>query len=144
MSISGIGSRSSLVVQSLLDTRAQLDDLQRQLGTGLKSTNYADLGLDRGLVVGLRSKLASSASYADTTTSANGQYDRSYTLTYSAASAGQQLRLTWTQVTDTGNVTLNGVSLAVTLAANLPPVVTVPAAQTTTVSQPVTLARAPS
>ena len=41
MSISGIGSRSTLVVQSLLDTRTQLDDLQRQLGTGQKSTNYA-------------------------------------------------------------------------------------------------------
>jgi len=68
MSISGIGSRSTLVVQSLLDTRTQLDDLQRQLGTGQKSTNYAGLGLDRGLVVGLRSKLASSAAYANTTT----------------------------------------------------------------------------
>ena len=34
--------------------RRQLDDLQRQLGTGKKSDTYAGLGLDRGLAVGLR------------------------------------------------------------------------------------------
>ncbi len=57
MSITGIGSRSSLVVQSLVDMRRQLDDLQRQLGTGKKSDTYAGIGLDRGLAVGLRSHL---------------------------------------------------------------------------------------
>ena len=38
--------------------RSQLDDLQRQLGTGKKSDTYAGLGLDRGLTVGLRSQLS--------------------------------------------------------------------------------------
>ena len=36
----------------LIDMRNQLDDLQRQLGTGKKSDSYAGLGLDRGLTVG--------------------------------------------------------------------------------------------
>jgi flagellar hook-associated protein 3 FlgL len=59
MSISGIGSQTSLIVQSLVDTRRQLDDLQRQLGTGKKADTYAGLGLDRGLAVGLRAHVAS-------------------------------------------------------------------------------------
>ncbi len=58
MTISGIGSRSALGVQTLVDMRRQLDDLQRQLATGKKSETYAGLGLDRGLAVGLRSRLS--------------------------------------------------------------------------------------
>jgi flagellin-like hook-associated protein FlgL len=68
MSVTGIGSSSSLLVQALTSMRSQLDDLQRQLGTGNKSTNYAGLGLGRGLVVGLRNHLSAISSYADTTT----------------------------------------------------------------------------
>src|SRR5436305_2505489 len=71
MSVTGIGSSSSLLVASLTSMRSQLDELQRQLGTGSKSTNYAGLGLDRGLVVGLRNHLSAISSYADTTTNVN-------------------------------------------------------------------------
>jgi flagellar hook-associated protein 3 FlgL len=58
MSISGIGTRSSLTVQALVDMRKQLDELQRQLGSGKKANTYAGLGLERGLAVGLRSRLS--------------------------------------------------------------------------------------
>jgi flagellar hook-associated protein 3 FlgL len=58
MSISGIGTRSSLTVQTLVEMRKQLDDLQRQLGSGKKSDTYAGVGLERGLAVGLRSRLS--------------------------------------------------------------------------------------
>ena len=51
MTITGISSRSALSMQSIVDMRRQLDDLQRQLGTGKKSDTYAGLGLDRGLTV---------------------------------------------------------------------------------------------
>ena len=54
MSITGVGSSTSLLVQSLVDMRSKLDDLQTQLGTGQKSTTYAGLGLGRGLAVGLQ------------------------------------------------------------------------------------------
>jgi flagellar hook-associated protein 3 FlgL len=66
MSISGIGARSLLMVQSLVDMRTQLGDLQRQMATGKKSDSYAGLGLDRGLTVGLRSQLSAIGSYKDT------------------------------------------------------------------------------
>src|SRR5262245_40606802 len=65
MSISGVGSRSTLAVQSLVDMRRQLDDLQRQLGSGKKSTTYAGIGLDRGLTVGLRNRLAAIDGYSN-------------------------------------------------------------------------------
>jgi flagellin-like hook-associated protein FlgL len=65
MNITGIGSRSSLVVQSLIDLRTQLDDLQRQLGTGRKANDYAGIGLQRGFAVGLRTRMAAIDAYSD-------------------------------------------------------------------------------
>ncbi len=57
MAITGIGGASALTLQAIGDMRSQLDDLQRQLGSGMKSTSYAGLGNDRGLTVGLRAQL---------------------------------------------------------------------------------------
>src|SRR5262245_26878737 len=68
MSITGVGSTSALMVQSVVAMRAQLDDLQRQLGTGRKADSYAGVGLDRGLAVGLRAQVNAIASYEDTIT----------------------------------------------------------------------------
>lgn len=68
MSITGVGSTSSLLVQSLVDMRGKLDDLQTQLSTGMKSQDYAGLGIDRGLTVGLQSQLSAMSSYDDTIT----------------------------------------------------------------------------
>src|SRR5262245_19550679 len=66
MSVTGIGSRSTLAVQALVDMRHQLDDLQRQLGSGKKSDTYAGIGLDRGFVVGLRARVSAIGAYDDT------------------------------------------------------------------------------
>ena len=66
--ITGVGPQSSLIVSALGDMRSQLDDLQRQLGTGQKSTTYAGLGIDRGLAVGLQGQLSAMSGYADTVT----------------------------------------------------------------------------
>ena len=68
MTVTGVGVRSSLVVQRLGDMRAQLGDLQLQLGTGKKSATYAGLGINRGLAVGLRGRLAALAGYGETVT----------------------------------------------------------------------------
>src|SRR5262245_44578768 len=69
MSVTGIGSRSTLAVQALVDMRHQLDDLQRQLGTGKKADTYAGIGIDRGFVVGLRSHVSAIGAYDDTISS---------------------------------------------------------------------------
>jgi hypothetical protein len=51
------------------------------------------------------------ADYVDTSLSGNEQYDGVYTLTYKAASAGQQLSVQWAQSAGSGNVTLQGAAL---------------------------------
>ena len=53
----------------------------------------------------------SAADFVDTGLSSTGQYDGVYTLTYSAASAGQQLTVMWTLYSGSGNVTLQGAAL---------------------------------
>ncbi len=68
MTVTGVGPQSSLIVRALGDMRTQLGDLQRQLGTGKKSTSYAGLGIERGLAVSLRGRLSAMDSYADTVT----------------------------------------------------------------------------
>src|SRR4051812_18445195 len=66
MAVAGVGGISALSMQAIADMRGQLDDLQRQLGTGTKATSYAGLGLERGLTIGLRSHLASISGYQST------------------------------------------------------------------------------
>jgi flagellin-like hook-associated protein FlgL len=69
MSVVNVSTRSLLLTQSLVGMRAQLGDLQQQLATGKRASDYAGLGLDRGLTVGLRSHLSAIGSYKDTITS---------------------------------------------------------------------------
>ena len=53
----------------------------------------------------------SAADFTDTSVMVSSQYDRNYTLTYKAASAGQTLTVTWKMTTGNGNVTLNAAAL---------------------------------
>ena len=75
MTVAGIGGASSLSLQAITEMRSQLDDLQRQLGTGKKSDSYAGLGLDRGLTVGLRSQLNAISGYQSTITQVGVRLD---------------------------------------------------------------------
>ena len=53
----------------------------------------------------------SAADYVDTSLNGSGRYDGFYTLTFKAASAGKQLRVTWTQTAGTGSVSLQAAAL---------------------------------
>jgi flagellar hook-associated protein 3 FlgL len=66
--VTGAGLRSANMISSLVTMRNQLADLQRQIGTGKKSTDYAGLGVNRGLAVGLHAHLATLQAYGDTMT----------------------------------------------------------------------------
>ncbi len=68
MAISGLGTSSALSVNSLISLRSRLNDLERQLGSGKKSIDYAGLGIDRGLSVGLRARMTAIKTYKDTIT----------------------------------------------------------------------------
>src|SRR5712672_2844409 len=70
MTVMGVSGTAQLMTQSLVDLRAQLDDLQRQLSTGQKSQTFAGLGVQRGLTVGLQSQLAAIGGFDDTISSA--------------------------------------------------------------------------
>ena len=63
MSINSVSSTPNAMVQSLIDMRAQFDDLNRQLSTGQKSATYAGLGSGRGLSVSLNSQMSSITGY---------------------------------------------------------------------------------
>ena len=89
MAITGIGSNALLTMGPIMDMRNQLDDLQRQLGTGHKSDTYAGLGLDRGLTVGLRSQLKSISGYQSTVTQVGVRLDLMQTALSQFASASQ-------------------------------------------------------
>ena len=54
----------------------------------------------------------SAADFTDINANTSGQYDRNYTLTYNAASAGQTLTITWAMNSGTGNVTLNAAAVS--------------------------------
>src|SRR6185312_12082606 len=66
MSVSGVGAISTSMLKSILDMRKQLDTLEQQLGTGLKSDTYSGLGLNAGLTVGLNSQLAAITNFTST------------------------------------------------------------------------------
>ncbi len=92
MSVIPIGSKSAMMVQSLVQMRTQLDDLTRQLGTGQKSTTYAGLGLQRGLSVTLSSRLAATKGYDDTITMVGTRLDLAQTTLSRMATLGQNTK----------------------------------------------------
>jgi flagellar hook-associated protein 3 FlgL len=72
MAISGISSSVSPLIQSATDIRNQLDDLQRQLGSGLKAATYSGLGSQSGITVGLNAQLSALSSFDESMTSIGG------------------------------------------------------------------------
>src|SRR5260370_38996547 len=66
MAISGIGGNVSPLLQSVLTIDKQLQDLQRQLGTGQKADTYSGLGSQSSVAVGLGAQLDATASYDGT------------------------------------------------------------------------------
>src|SRR5664280_356398 len=70
MTVSGVSSKIVPLIQSALDINKQLDDLQRQLGSGQKADTYAGLGSQSGIAVALNAQLSAIKSFNDTMTNA--------------------------------------------------------------------------
>lgn len=71
MAIAGIGTGSALAAQNaqaLVTLQNRLNDLTQQLGTGQKSQDYAGLGLQAGLTVGLDAQLSALNGYGNAIT----------------------------------------------------------------------------
>ncbi len=98
----------------------------RAVGNGFSFTAPADTS-SRQLIVHVGGYLSggrllahlsdgSAVDYSDTSatdTNVNDNYDRNYTLTYKAATAGQTLTVTWVMTSGTGNVSLSAAALSV-------------------------------
>jgi flagellin-like hook-associated protein FlgL len=66
MTISDVGPLLSPTLLTIHDIRTQLDDLQRQLGTGEKADTFAGLGPQAGLAVALKAQLTALGGFDDT------------------------------------------------------------------------------
>jgi hypothetical protein len=71
MSVSSINYGSSLLGQSVQNINKQLADLSTQLSSGVKSQNYAGMGVNEGFAVAARSQLANITAFGDTMTGVN-------------------------------------------------------------------------
>lgn len=112
MSIGSVGTRSLLLTQSLVGMRTQLGDLQRQLATGKRSDDYAGIGIQRGLTVGLRSHLSAIGAYNDTITSVDVRLKLAQTGLTRIAEIGRETKAVAAQMTSadgrtTAQVTAN-------------------------------------
>ena len=68
-------------------------------------------GLNSGGTLTAHLSDGSAPDFVDTTNSTSGQYDRNYTLTYSAGTSAQSVTVTWKMTSGTGNVTLSAAAL---------------------------------
>ena len=68
MAISGVSPSLAPLIQSALDINNQLNDLQRQLGSGQKADSYAGLGSQSGIAVSLNAQMAALSSFDTTMT----------------------------------------------------------------------------
>jgi flagellar hook-associated protein 3 FlgL len=71
MSISSINYGSSLLGQSVRTISNQLSDLSTELSSGVKSPNYAGMGVNEGFAIAARSQLANITAFIDTMSNVN-------------------------------------------------------------------------
>ncbi len=80
--------------------------------TNMRTLVFHAGGQDGGGTLTVSLSDGSAANYQDTTANQSGRWDRNYTITYNAASAGQTLAVQWVDATDSGNVSLAGAALS--------------------------------
>jgi flagellar hook-associated protein 3 FlgL len=68
MAINSIGSSTSLLGQSVLNIKNQLNSLQVELASGEKSTTYSGMGTGEGFAIAARAQLANISGYQNTIT----------------------------------------------------------------------------
>lgn len=103
MSISSINYGSSLLGQSVRNINQQLTDLSTQLSTGLKSTNYAGMGVNEGFAIAARAQLSNISAFSTTITNVN-------TIISAANTALQSLSQTASSVQSSAAATPQNVS----------------------------------
>ncbi|HWK96098.1 MAG TPA: flagellar biosynthesis protein FlgL [Pseudolabrys sp.] len=104
MTVASINGRSTQMLQSLVNLRAQLDDLTRQISTGQKSDTYAGLGVQRGVSITLRSQLSAIESYDATGQTASTRINLAQTALSSMAKVVTNTKSAMFQATNVAGV----------------------------------------
>ena len=97
MAISGIAGNTSPLLQSILTIDKQLQDLQRQLGTGQKADTYSGLGSQSSVAVGLSAQLDATASFDDTISMVGTTIGLAQTVLSQVAKSGSAMKSTVAQ-----------------------------------------------
>ena len=92
MSISSINYGSSLLGRSVQDINTQLTNLSTELSSGVKSTNYAGMGVDEGFAIAARAQLANITAFGDTMTNVNTVIDSANTALQSLSTTANQIQ----------------------------------------------------
>lgn len=97
MTVSGVSSNISPLLQSILNIDKQLNTLQQQLSSGQKSTTYAGLGSQSGIAVALNAQLAALKSYDDTMTNVSTTLNLQQSVLQQIASIGNTVQASTVQ-----------------------------------------------
>ena len=92
MAINSIGSSTSLLGQSVLNIKNQLNSLQVQLASGEKSTTYSGMGTGEGFAIAARAQLANITGYQNTITNVGTTISAANTALQSLATSSEQRR----------------------------------------------------
>jgi flagellar hook-associated protein 3 FlgL len=92
MTVSGVSASIAPVLQNILKMNSQLDDLQRQLGTGQKAADYSGLGAQSGIAVALNAQLSAISSYDDTMTNIGPNISIKQSVLQQVASVGSTVQ----------------------------------------------------
>ena len=92
MSISSINYGNSVLGQSVRNLQNQLSDLSTQLSTGVKSTNYAGMGINEGFAIAARTQLANVSAFSTTMTNVNTIIDAGNTALQSLSTIASQVQ----------------------------------------------------
>src|SRR5262249_47364462 len=109
MSISSINYGNSVLGQSVRNIQNQLSDLSTQLSTGVKSTNYAGMGINEGFAIAARSQLANLSAFTTTMTNVNTIIGAGNTALQSLSTIASQVQNNAASTSQ--NITANGHSI---------------------------------
>src|ERR1700734_3353618 len=92
MAINSIGSSTSLLGQSVLNIKNQLNSLQVQLASGEKSTTYSGMGTGKGFAIAARAQLANITGYQNTITNVGTTISAANTALQSLSDTANQVQ----------------------------------------------------
>jgi len=92
MSISSINYGASVLGQSVQNLNNQLTTLSTQLSSGVKSTNYAGMGVNEGFAIAARAQLANITAFGTTMTNVNTVISAANTALQTLSSIGSQVQ----------------------------------------------------